>query len=286
MNEVKRVLLHIRWRLQSFTLLGFLFGAVVSRANFSVNLVFGFISWLFLCSGISVFNSYYDKDKGPVAGLESPPAATSSLLVGAWILKSVGFIIALFFRGLFLKLYVVGVILSVLYSHKDFRFKSNGYVAVLINFIIGVVTFLAVSSFSSPSASILWFGGITSGVFLAAVYLMMQIHQKSEDALRQDISIMVLYGRKTTLVSAICLMGIAAILSFVTFVLSGFGWLYILVLAIYFAVVLFFSFVWLSKQEESISDFRIMNVLTMRLSYFANLILAIIYVVDVVFTLF
>ena len=69
MNEIKRVLIHIRWPLQSFTLLGFLFGMVVSRIDLSADLILGFISWFFLCSAIAVFNSYYDKDEKPVAGL-------------------------------------------------------------------------------------------------------------------------------------------------------------------------------------------------------------------------
>ena len=282
MDEIKRVLIHIRWPLQSFTLLGFLFGTAVSRANFSVDLVLGFISWFFLCAGIAVFNSYYDKDVCPVAGLEHPPATTFSMLVGAWFLKLFGLIIALFLNKIFLLTYIMGVILSVLYSHEKFRFKSNGYVAVLLNFIVGAMTFIVASSFSSVNATILFLGSITAGIFLAAIYLMMQVHQKEEDKTRQDISIMVLYGRKITLTSAICLMTIAAVLSTITFVLSGLHWFYILILVIYFGIILFVSYLWLNRQEEPISDFKIMNKLTMWLSYIANLILAVIYIFEIV----
>ena len=281
MNEIKRVLIHIRWPLQSFTLLGFLFGMVVSRIDLSADLVLGFISWFFLCSAIAVFNSYYDKDEKPVAGLENPPTAAFSMLIGAWLLKISGFIIALFLNKMFLAIYIAGVVLSVLYSHEKFRLKSNGYIAVFLNFIVGAMTFLVASSFSLPSPAILFFGSVTAGSFLAAIYLMMQVHQKVEDKDRKDISIMVLYGRKVTITFAMFLMIVAATLSLVSLVMSNYQWFYIFILIVYFATILFFSYMWLKKQEEPMSDFKIMNKLTMRLSYAANLILIVIYIFEI-----
>jgi 4-hydroxybenzoate polyprenyltransferase len=282
MSGIKRFLVHIRWSLQSFTLLGFLFGMVVSNANFSVTLVFGFISWFFLCASIVVFNSYYDRDAHPVAGLENPPVVTFSLLIGAWLLKLFGFIIALFLNNLFLSLYIMGVILSVLYSHKKFRFKSNGYVAVLFNFIVGATTFMVASSFSSINIESFWCGSAAAGIFLAAIYLMMQVHQKEEDGARQYISIMVLYGRKNTLTLAMSLMMTAAILTLITFVLSGLHWFYILIIMVYFGIILFLNYIWLNKQGKYVSDFKMMNKLTTRLSYAANLILIVVYISEII----
>lgn len=281
MNEIKRVLIHIRWPLQSFTLLGFLFGMVVSRIDLSTDLILGFISWFFLCSAIAVFNSYYDKDEKPVAGLENPPTAAISMLIGAWLLKLSGFIIALFLSKMFLTIYIAGVVLSVLYSHEKFRLKSNGYIAVFLNFVVGVMTFLAAASFSLPSTAILFFGSVTAGSFLAAIYLMMQVHQKVEDKDRKDISIMVLYGRKVTITFAIFLMIVAATLSLVSLTMSNYQWFYIVILIVYFATILLFSYMWLKKQENQTSDFKIMNKLTMRLSYAANLILVAIYIFEI-----
>ena len=281
MNEIKRVLIHIRWPLQSFTLLGFLFGVVVSRANLSLDLILGFVAWFFLCAGIVIFNSYYDKDVNPVAGLENPPTATFSMLIGAWMLKLSGFIIALFLNKIFLLAYVTAVVLSVLYSHKNFRFKSNGYIAVIFNFISGAMTFVVASSFSLTNTAILFLGSITAGFFLAAIYLMMQVHQKEEDKTRGYTSIMILYGKKITLVSAICLMIITAVLSSITLILSGLHPLYFLIIVIYFVAILFISYVWSNKREESVSDFKTMNKLTISLSYTANLILITVYIFDI-----
>ena len=280
-TEIKRVFVHIRWPLQSFTLLGFLFGMVASRVQPSFDLLLGFISWFLLCAGIVVLNSYYDKDVSPVAGLERPPKTNISMLFGAWIFKITGFIIALYLNEIFLFSYISGVILSVLYSHKSFRLKSYGIIAVLFNFIVGATTFLVVTSFTTTNTAIIYLGSITSGIFLAAIYLMMQIHQKDDDETRNDISIMVQFGKKITLITTISLMIIAAIFSIVTLSLASLSWLYIPVSAIYFFTIIILSQAWMRKNGDSISDFKIMNRLTLRLSYAANLILGLIYIFDI-----
>ena len=280
-TEIKRVFVHIRWPLQSFTLLGFLFGMVASRVQPSFDLLLGFISWFLLCAGIVVLNSYYDKDVSPVAGLERPPKTNISMLFGAWIFKIIGFIIALYLNEIFLFSYISGVILSVLYSHKSFRLKSYGIIAVLFNFIVGATTFLVVTSFTTTNTAIIYLGSITSGIFLAAIYLMMQIHQKDDDETRNDISIMVQFGKKITLITTISLMIIAAIFSIVTLSLASLSWLYIPVSAIYFFTIIILSQAWMRKNGDSISDFKIMNRLTLRLSYAANLILGLIYIFDI-----
>ena len=273
--------MHIRWPLQSFTLLGFLFGMVASRVQPSFDLLLGFISWFLLCAGIVVLNSYYDKDVSPVAGLERPPKTNISMLFGAWIFKIIGFIIALYLNEIFLFSYISGVILSVLYSHKSFRLKSYGIIAVLFNFIVGATTFLVVTSFTTTNTAIIYLGSITSGIFLAAIYLMMQIHQKDDDETRNDISIMVQFGKKITLITTISLMIIAAIFSIVTLSLASLSWLYIPVSAIYFFTIIILSQAWMRKNGDSISDFKIMNRLTLSLSYAANLILGLIYIFDI-----
>ena len=280
-TEIKRVFVHIRWPLQSFTLLGFLFGMVASRVQPSFDLLLGFISWFLLCAGIVVLNSYYDKDVSPVAGLERPPKTNISMLFGAWIFKIIGFIIALYLNEIFLFSYISGVILSVLYSHKSFRLKSYGIIAVLFNFIVGATTFLVVTSFTTTNTAIIYLGSITSGIFLAAIYLMMQIHQKDDDETRNDISIMVQFGKKITLITTISLMIIAAIFSIVTLSLASLSWLYIPVSAIYFSTIIVLGYAWMRKNSDSISDFKIMNRLTLRLSYAANLILGLIYIFDI-----
>lgn len=280
-EEIKRVLIHIRWPLQSFTVLGFLFAITISRTNLSIDLAMGFFSWFLLCAGITVFNSYYDKDTGPVAGLINPPSTSFSMLVGAWTLKLSGLFIALFLNEVFLITYVTGIILSVLYSHEKFRLKSNGYIAVLFNFIIGAMAFCVGASFSPIHWRTLSYGAIGAGMFLAAIYLMMQVHQKEQDMFRKDFSIMVIHGRRVTLISSILIMLFAAIFCLASFVSAGYQSAYIVGICAYFLAIFVSSYLWFKRRATSTSDFKIMNRLTTRISYAANIIIILIYFFEV-----
>lgn len=282
MNEIKRVFTLIRWPLQSFTVLGFLFAIVVAKVQLSPQVIAGFIAWFFLCVGITLLNNYYDKDENPVAGLDKPPVVTSSVLIGAWLFKVAGFCIALFLNKLFLAVYVFDVLFSVLYSHKNFRFKSNGYIAVLINFLIGASAFPIASSFAAVSPQTLILGSAAAGFFLASIYLMMQVHQEKEDKERGDISIRVRYGRTPTLMSAIILMIPAGVLSVSVLLLSGLQSLYLLAFVIYLLTIFFFTYVWLKKKGDPRTDFTFMNKLTFRLSMAANLFFLLIYFIEII----
>lgn len=189
-----------------------------------------------------------------------------------------GFIIALSLNYLFLGIYILTVLLSIAYSHKSFRFKSNGYVAVLFNFIMGASTFIIASSFAPINLLLLVFGSITAGLFLASIYMMMQIHQKDEDKERGDISIAVLFGKKKTLICAIVLMLIALIFAIFSLFIAKYFLIVIFLFILFFALTIFLSILWLRKKENSFADFRTMNKLTFGLSCIANVILLVIYI--------
>lgn len=281
-SEIKRVFIHIRWPFQSYVVLGFLFGIVISRIDFSWGLVLGFISWFLICAGAVVFNGYYDRDNYPVVGLEKPPSVTVSMLYGSLVLKFIGLIIALFLNNLiFLAIYIAAIFASVIYSHRSFRFKSKGYIALLFNFAIGAMTFTVASSFSMPSALILTLGIFSSGFFIVSIYLMTQVHQTREDQLRGDISIAVLYGKKTTLQISLVLMVIASVMVLTLLKLSSLPIFYIFLFSAYFLAIFLMSYVWLNKKDDSALDFRTMNKLTLRASYSANFILMIIYILEI-----
>ena len=145
-KEIKRVFVHIRWPLQCYTFLGFIFGLVIAKVDFQLAVVIALFSQFLLWAGVTLFNSYYDKDDKPVGGLKNPPKITNSLLYGSLFFKITALILALFVNGVFLFLTIFIIFASILYSHKKFRLKSNGFVALLFNFIAGFVTFLSSSS--------------------------------------------------------------------------------------------------------------------------------------------
>lgn len=254
----------------------------VGRTQISLSLIFGLFAWLLLLSALTVYNSYYDKDEGPAIGLETPPKAEISMLIGAWALKIWGLIIALFLNQVFIISYIAGVILSVLYSHKKFRFKSNGYMAVFFNFIMGAATFIAIASFASHiSAPALYAGSFAAGFFGAAIYLFSQLPQQKEDKKRGDVSVAIIHGEEKTLAGAVIFITLGFMLGAIALIDSGLNAEYLAALVIYFFFILGIGAIWVKRRNKPISDFKTMNKLTLGISYAGNAAMIVIYILEV-----
>lgn len=278
LNELKRIFLHIRWPLQTYTLLGFLFGLVIAKVIFNSKIILSLVSLFFLWSGVTLLNSYYDKDEKPVAGLKNPPKVTKSLFWGSLTFKIVSIILSSFISSFFLILNLIIIISSFLYSHKNFRFKSNAFVALLFNFVAGFTTFLFASSlrnFSILNINLL-FGAASSGFFLSSIYLMMQIHQTKEDKKRGDESYALIFGKKNALITSIFLIIIAGLLGAYSMYLSSLTF-QIIVLAIYMIFGLFFLIKW-AVTKNKINDFDEMTKITNYFSFVGIILLIILYI--------
>lgn len=259
-TEVRRVFIHVRWPVQSYVLLGFLFGSLVSKSPLTLDLVVGFISWFLICAGLTVFNSYYDKDEEPVGGMAKPPKVTISLLYGSLAMQAVGLILAVVLGGIFLALAIVVIILYILYSHRYFRFKSNGFAAVAINSTLGALTILAAISLGhSASVASIVLAASCAAFFKASVYMMMQVHQVREDKERGDTSIAVMFGRNATLRASLVFIFIAGV--------CGGASLYtalntpILAAAVfaYFVVMAYRFNGWIKQAEDPEKDYRMVR---------------------------
>jgi len=198
--EARRVFVHARWPVQSYVILGFLFGAIVTKTPLSAQMVVATFAWLLLVAGLTVFNSYYDKDDVEVGGMAHPPKVTASLLYGSLTMIAVGLVLSLFISLTFFGCAFLTGFIYFFYSYEGTRWKSNGYAAVSINAIVGALTVLAAASLGgsllSPAVIL---SAITAALFKASVYTMMQVHQIDEDKKRGDTSVAVMHGREATL---------------------------------------------------------------------------------------
>jgi len=278
LKEARRVFIHIRWPLQSYALFGFLFTILVLNLEISEKIVFGFISWSLLWIGATLFDSYYDKDDKPVAGLPKPPKISKSLLYGAWLFKIIGFIFALQVNNIFQGIYIMGALASIGYSHKNFRLKSSGYFSLFANFCTGVATFVAFSSFLFPHPKTFFLGITTIGFFQASTYLIMQIHQVREDKIREDKSIAVVFGKKKALSLATMFLAISGIFGILTFFEANLPKSFIIISGLYFLILIGLILRWRSKKQNPKEDFKTMNKLTIYSSYIANTVLLITYI--------
>lgn len=280
-KEIRRVLVHIRWPLQSFALFGFLFTIFVLNLQISLPLFLWFVSWTCLWIGATLFDSYYDKDEKPVAGLAEPPKVTKSLLYGAWIFKLIGFLITLQMQEIFRVIYLAGVLGSVIYSHKHSRLKNRKYFSLATNFGIGIITFWSISLFSYPKVSIFIFGALTMGLFQSAMDLLMRIHQIKEDKARKEKSLPVIFGKKRTLTISLILFTTAGVCGLTTFIKAKIPLAYIIISIIYFAAIIVSVWKWRSKKQNSKEDFKTMEKITISSSYIANTVLVIFYILRI-----
>ncbi|MEK6888076.1 MAG: UbiA family prenyltransferase [Candidatus Aenigmatarchaeota archaeon] len=276
-KEITRIFIHIRWPLQVYTFLGFIFGLLVAQVNFQFIVIVALASQLLLWAGVTLFNSYYDKDDKPVAGLKNPPKITNSILYGSLFFKIVSLILALFVNKIFLFITVFIIFLSVLYSHKKFRFKSNGFIALLFNFIAGFITFLSSSSIKGSGLldKNIIFGSISAGLFLVSIYLMMQIHQTKDDKNRGDVSYIMMFGRKRALLTSVIIILFSGAFGLFSLYLSSL-FMHIIILGIYMTVGIILLIKWLYNKKED--DFNMMTKITNYFSFVGFILLLLIYI--------
>lgn len=197
MKEVRRVVLHMRLALQMYIALGFSFALMLTVPPLGQwrMVAVGFVAWFLLCTGITLYNSYYDRDQGPVMGLAKPPPINETIYWVGVGMKAVALLLGFLLNLQFFFLTIVGATLSVLYSHPIARCKGRPIMSLVFNFIAGACTFLALLQLvPNTERLIALVGTICAGLFLVSTYLLMQIHQIDEDRERGDASFSVRYG--------------------------------------------------------------------------------------------
>ncbi len=199
----------------------FLWGYFVSGVSPAWRLVPAFAAFhLFLYTGITAYNSYYDRDEGPIGGLEHPPPIRSSLLPLAIAIQAAGLLLAIPAGAAFTAIYLIFVALGVLYSHPSTRWKANVWLSTLVvcggQGALGFLAGWAVGRGEVGSALGLRgvLGALSAALTTFGMYPLTQVYQIDEDSRRGDRTLCVLLGARGGLrVSQIAflLAGIAAI---------------------------------------------------------------------------
>src|SRR6056297_121117 len=108
-RQLWHFILHLRWHYQLFILSGgFLLGGFLS-VNLDISsflLQFANVH-LLLFGGATAYNSFWDKDSGPVGGLKNPPPMTQWMWLASLLLQMVGLMIAIPQGSLFVSVYAL-----------------------------------------------------------------------------------------------------------------------------------------------------------------------------------
>jgi len=200
MKEITHFLIHLRLHYQ-FVLLsgGFLLGGFMSSEMNTQQYWLQFLNvHILLFGGATAYNSWWDKDTGPIGGLKNPPAMTPWMHRVSLLMMFAGFIWASFIGLLYAMVFIVSLILFWLYSTPHARWKGH---PVLSLFVIGVSTGAnsvllgTISAGGSINQPILLVT-VGASLILLSMYPVSQIFQQAEDRRRNDVTFTIAYGIK------------------------------------------------------------------------------------------
>jgi len=165
-----------------------------------------FFIWHFLVYPSSNgYNSFHDRDSGPIGGLANPPMPDKNLLIVVNIMDALAIVLAAFVGFMFATFVVIYICFSRLYSYRGIRFKQYpiwGYLVVI--FFQGSWVFTAntliFSPFSDLSSGTHWLGKGISMLLIATIYPITQIYQHDADRSDGVTTLSMLLGIKGTFI--------------------------------------------------------------------------------------
>lgn len=224
-------LLHLRLPFQLLLSPVYLWGVLLAGGDIAtLEFWLGYVSLhLFLYGGTTAFNSYYDRDEGPIGGMLEPPKVDEGLLPFSLLVQALGLVPAALVGWPFLVAWLSLFLVFTAYSHPAVRLKARPAAALsaialgqgAIGFALGWLVGRAGASGSAaggllnPEALI---GAASTALIVTGLYLVTQCYQEEEDRARGDRTVAVLVGARRSLLLALIPMAVGGA------VLVGWSW--------------------------------------------------------------
>lgn len=199
LRQLWHFVIHLRWHYQLFILSGgFLLGGFLSQDLNTRIYVIQFLNvHLLLFGGATAYNSYWDKDEGPVGGLRNPPKMSDWMWGASLLLQCIGLLLAVPLGMFYVGIYALSMLLFWLYSTPLARWKSRPIKSLIA---IGLSTglnavLLGYLAAGNPGLSFLVLAAAVGvSLMLLSLYPISQIYQLEEDRRRGDHTFTVQYG--------------------------------------------------------------------------------------------
>ncbi len=216
-RDLAHVLAHLRLPLQLTLAPLYLWGVFGVGGGWSAATIIAFIVvHVFLYGGTTLYNSYYDRDEGPIAGMERPVPLPPWALAFSLVWQGVGLVLAAF-AGLPLAVfYVVYAAMGALYSHPRPRLKARPYASTLIIFLLQGMGGVLAGWLAGGGAPASLLGARFALMALVAacttigLYPLTQIYQVEEDAARGDRTLAMALGARRSFLFALAMFIVAA----------------------------------------------------------------------------
>ena len=233
-----RFIRHLRLQFQLILAPVFLLGYKLTGAELELRFVGLFLLvHIGLYGGMTAFNSYYDRDEGPIGGMKFPPLADKLERNGGLFLQLVA-VGAMAFWGWGMALAGLVILgLGVAYSHPRWRWKARPLVSLLtvavgqgvLPFFMGIA---AANELSGRVGSMeMALAASATAIIITGLYPLTQVYQIAEDRQRGDYTIAVYWGADRIFLFARSLVGVGlAAMFFFAFIVKIFHnfWLWLL----------------------------------------------------------
>jgi UbiA prenyltransferase family len=153
----------------------------------------------------NAYNSYFDKDEGPIGGVEKPLPVNIQLYYAANLIDVLAIILAYFYCSPIFSCYLlVYIFISKAYSHPIVRLKKYPFLSwFIVGLFQGAFVYLSVNQLINSksffdNASII--PSLLASFNLWAFYPITQIYQHAEDAKRGDITLSLKLGIRGTFI--------------------------------------------------------------------------------------
>ncbi len=213
-RDAHNFVVHLRLPFQLLLAPFMLWGAALARTPISARFVAGFVVMhVCLYGGTTAYNSHYDRDEGPVGGLEHPPPVGPWLLPGSLVLQAFGLTVAAWVGAEFFVACLACVILGILYSHPTPRWKGNPWLSWLVVMggqgALGTAAGVVAGGNAHLTPEIVC-GLVAASALVGALYPLTQLFQTVDDHARGDRTVAIALGRRGTCAASVLLSLIGA----------------------------------------------------------------------------
>ena len=182
----------------------FLWGVFLAGGKADVRTGAAFIALhLFLYPAATAFNSFYDRDEGPVGGMLEPPPVPAGLRRLSIALGAVGAVVGCAAGVEFVLLYLAIALLAAGYSHPRLRWKARPVASALVIALgqggLGFLAGWAAAAPLDPASFPLAAGAAAASLTTLGLYPVTQIFQIEEDRARGDLTLAVAFGAEGAL---------------------------------------------------------------------------------------